>query len=221
MIDQTKRVEAACWGLTLGQFGLAFAIHQLGPEHPLPMHFDLQGQVDRWGDKSELVGIVLTVAIISGLTSILRSIWARNRESSVRWGLLLSQLAVAWIMSLIALLAACLTWGWVDEPGPKFAMAVISSAIALIGAALGKVSPNAMVGVRTPWTYSSRLAWDKSNRLAGRLFFWGGLVGLVAIPFAPQPDGFRAMILGVLAIAGLTVFESWRVWRNDPQRQPL
>jgi len=219
MKHQPDRIEAASWFLTLGQFGLAFAVSRFGPNHPIPMHFNVQGQVDRWGDRSEAARIVLALAVIGGVISGFRWFMTRGREPSVQRGQLMSQFVVVWVLSLIALLQACLTWGWVAEPGPKFGMVVISSLIAFIGAALGKIGPNALVGVRTPWAFSSRLAWDKSNRLAGRLFFWGGLVGLIATPLAPQPDGFRAMIFGVLVVAGLAVFESWRVWRTDPHRQ--
>jgi uncharacterized membrane protein len=218
MEHRPSRLDVASWFLTLGQFGLAFAISHYGPRHPLPMHFDAQGQVDRWGDRSEPARIVLALAVICALLAIFRRQAMLRREPSVQRGLLFTQFAVVWILSLIALLAACLTWGWVDQPGPKFGMVVISSAITVIGAVLGKTSPNALIGVRTPWTFASRLAWDKANRLAGRLFFWGGLAGMIATPIAPQPAGFRAMTFGVLAVAALSVFESWRVWRTDPHR---
>lgn len=81
------------------------------------------------------------------------------------------------------------------------------------------MGPNALVGVRTPWTYASRLAWDKANRLAGRLFFWFGLLGFAAAPLVPQPAGMRAVVVATIAIAALAVFESWRVWRDDPERR--
>jgi uncharacterized membrane protein len=32
---------------------------------------------------------------------------------------------------------------------------------------MGKIRPNWFVGVRTPWTLSSKLSWDKTHRLAG------------------------------------------------------
>ena len=63
--------------------------------------------------------------------------------------------------------------------------------------------------------------FDRSNRLAGRLFFWIGLAGLAAAPFAPQPLGVYALIGAILIAAALSVLESWRVWRDDPERQPF
>jgi uncharacterized membrane protein len=90
-----------------------------------------------------------------------------------------------------------------------------------VGAFLGRVGPNVAVGVRTPWTFKSRLAWEKSNRLAGRLFSLLGLIGIVAAPFAPQPAGMMTLIGGVSVAALWSVLESWRVWRADPDRQPF
>lgn len=218
MSDRANGLDAASWILTLGQFGLAGALAVFGPTHPLPMHFNIEGQVDRWGDRTEMAFWVLVLAVISAVITVVRWTAVRKREASSGRGLALAQFAGLLVLTMIALLNASLTWSWVDHPGPRFGMALVSGILTLMGAMLGKTIPNALIGVRTPWTFGSRLAWDKANRLAGRLYFWGGLAGLVAAPFAPQPDGFRALIFGVLAIAGIAVFESWRVWLTDPDR---
>ena len=100
-------------------------------------------------------------------------------------------------------------------------MGGISLLFLAIGAFLGRVGPNVAVGVRTPWTFKSKLAWERSNRLAGRLLFLLGLAGLIATPFAPQPAGTTVLIAGVILAALWSVIESWRVWRADPDRQPF
>ena len=100
-------------------------------------------------------------------------------------------------------------------------MAFLSLIFLIMGALLGRVSPNPFIGVKTPWAYKSRLAWDRSNRLAGRLMFWLGAAGLIASPFALQPLGLIVLITGVLIATAWSVFESWRVWRADPDRQPF
>jgi len=217
MDGQNSRGDAVSWILTLGQFCLAGAIALFGPTHPLPMHFGFDGEVNRWGDRTEMAGLVLVLAVISAVATV----FARRPEPDARRqrDRRYSQQAVVWVLALIALLQACLTWGWFDQPGPRFGMVTISAVLAFVGALLGKTSPNAMIGVRTPWTYGSRLAWEKANRLAGRLYFWCGLAGGLAAPFAPQPEGLRAVTFVALAIAAISAFESWRVWRTDPDRQ--
>ena len=49
----------------------------------------------------------------------------------------------------------------------------------VIGNVLGKVRSNFMFGVRTPWTLSSDLSWNKTHRLVGRLFVLLGLAIVV------------------------------------------
>lgn len=206
----------------VGLLSLAIWIAVAGPEGPLPMHFDASGQVDRWGDRTQLAlligGLGLLAAVISGLTGLAV---ARAEDPARRRGLISSQAVGLVAVVGVALMAAALGLNGAGDLQPALPMALISLLLAAIGAAAGRIGPNPVIGVRTPWSYKSRRAWDRSNRLMGRLFFWIGLAGLAAAPFAPQPLGLTALIVALLAAAALAVFESWRVWRDDPDRQPF
>ena len=46
---------------------------------------------------------------------------------------------------------------------------------AVIGNLLGKVTRNFFVGIRTPWTLASEEVWNRTHRLAGKLFVVAGL----------------------------------------------
>lgn len=208
-----------------GLAALAIGIQVAGPTIPLPMHFDIHGQPDRWGDRSELAGVIAFMAVMAAITAGPMSWYAkRTPEAARRRGLEIGQM-----VSLLAIVGTSAFMVWMilgrgaAQPGVSMAMtaALMSLLFAVMGAFMGRIAPNPVIGVRTPWNYKSRLAWDRSNRLAGRLFFWLGLVGLITAPFAPQPLGFSLLIAGVLIAAGWSVFESWRVWRADPDRQPF
>jgi len=199
---------------------LAFAIWRFGEAGPLPMHYGLSGQVNRWGDRAELALTELGMALTLGVLYALLPALAQPRAATstlaravpvARWLLLAASLCTSLIM-------AATGFGLVSgghSPLPMLA-AFVSLLLLAIGAWLGKVEPNPFVGVRTYWSLRSRLAWDKSNRLMGRIAFWAGVIGLVSFPFAPQPLGMERILgaLGVGAIAA--IFESWRVWRSDP-----
>lgn len=217
--------------LTVAIFGLqtAFAVHVglEGPTAPiLPLHWNSAFEADRWGTGPEfaafLGGMALIGLIVSGGLG-LGALRARaegdpSRARSLRLG---QGMALS-IFTILGLLTAAQTLR--DLPPDETAdlsMAGLSLIILAMGAVLGRVHPNPLVGVRTPWTYKSRLAWDRANRLAGRLFFMLGLGGLMAAPLTPQPTGALAMIGLVLSVAVLSVIESWRVWRDDPDRQPF
>jgi uncharacterized membrane protein len=90
---------------------------------------------------------------------------------------------------------------------------------AAIGNYLGKARRNWAVGVRTPWSLSSDYAWDKSNRLAGRLLVITGLLTLAAVAFQGTRAGVIVLIAGVLSIAVIATTASYFYWRTDAERE--
>ena len=199
-----------------------------GPPGPLPMHFDVNGRPDRWGDRRELAGLIGFLALVLAATAGGMGYYAAKAEDPARRrGLRIGQLislfaigAVAPVMTWQILSAAGQSLG-TAAAGLVWPMALVGLICLVVGALLGRVPPNVAVGVRTPWSLKSRLAWDRSNRLAGRLMFWIGLASLVAAPVAPQPAGLWTSITALLLAAVWSVVESWRVWRSDPNRQPF
>ena len=195
-----------------------------GPTGPIAMHFDIQGRPNRWGDRQELAGTLALMSGLLGATAGGMSWFAVRAEDlarrrSLRVGQLVSVLSIAVVSAILAgtILGSpqdgAATTGW--------ATAGLGLLLLVIGAFLGRVGPNPVIGVRTPWNFKSRLAWDRSNRLAGRLFFWLGLVGILVGPFAPPAVGMTGLVVAILVAAAWSAFESWRVWRTDPDRQPF
>ncbi|NYZ79831.1 SdpI family protein [Candidatus Micrarchaeota archaeon] len=56
---------------------------------------------------------------------------------------------------------------------------------------------NWFIGLKTPWTMSSDVVWEKSNKLAGRLFKACGIVSLLSLLIVPK---YTLMIIIVMAI---------------------
>ena len=215
-------IDRATFGVSLLIVIAGVVIFLAGPAEVMPYHYGADGQADAWAGREAIgAGIVvlglLTGLFAGGMGAAARRAGDRARARSLRFGQLLV---------LVTFLGATLFAGAVSLSGlvslnAALPMAGLSTLFLLIGAVLGRVGPNPIAGVRTPWSYKSRLAWDRSNRLAGRLFFLIGLAGLVASPFAPQPLGPQILIGAVLAAAVWSAVESWRVWRTDPDRQPF
>ena len=196
-----------------------------GPETPIPVHFDAAGQANRYGSRYELAATLAGLALLNLLVGWMTGRQAESVADPVRRkGLQRGQWLSILIMGAVAVFVAWASLGPAAASGvspPGGAMAFLGFIFLITGAALGRVSPNPFIGVKTPWAYKSRLAWDRSNRLAGRLMFWLGAAGLIASPFAPQPAGMITLLAAVLIAAVWSGFESWRVWRTDPDRQPF
>lgn len=213
-------VATVVLGLMVGALGVwtIFA----GPTELLPIHWNASGQVDDWGSRERvggaLVGLALLTLMLGGGMALAAG---RADDPARRRALRYAQLVVVLTLPLVSLLIASASLSGVTDISGALPVALISLVILLIGAFLGRIGANPFIGVRTPWAFKSRLAWERSNRLAGRLFFVIGLAGLLTAPFAPQPLGLYALLTAIGVAAVWSVVESWRVWRTDPDRQPF
>lgn len=221
--------------LTVAVFTLqgAFALHVglNGPTTPIPVHFGPDLQPDRWSDRTELALTLGGIALLGLILCVGLGLGAMRAQStgdqSQRRSLRIGQGIGLFTLTIVGVLIAwaSLVQTSLGQTGLDARGGVLMGGLSLVflgvGAFIGRVSPNPFVGVRTPWAFKSRLAWDRSNRLAGRLLFLIGLCGLIAAPVAPQPFGVIALTVGIIAVSLIAVFESWRVWRTDPDRQPF
>lgn len=218
----TPALDAATVGLALIVGGLGVWTILAGPTELLPVHYNASGQADGWGTREQLGGLLIGLAVLTLLLGGGMGVAARRADDPARArALRYAQLVVVLSLPLVSLLIASASLSGLTDIAGALPVALISLVLLLIGAFLGRVGPNPFVGVRTPWAFKSRLAWDRSNRLAGRLFFVIGLAGLLTAPFAPRPLNLYVLLTAIVLAAVWSVVESWRVWRTDPDRQPF
>ncbi len=89
----------------------------------------------------------------------------------------------------------------------------------ILGNFMGKIRPNWFIGVRTPWTLSSKMSWNKTHRLAGWLFILMALLMLAAGLIRTNWMLITMLTVDVLCIAWMIVY-SYLVYRRDPDRIP-
>jgi len=219
-------IDAAAVGLLAIQAAVAVCVYSLGPTGPIATHFDFHGRPNGWGDRTELaIGIAVLGAVSLLINLMLRQgvftggLGNSRRTNAVARGLIVGLTAL--LTALIASLAFA-HGGGLGEQRLPLTLAMLMFVV--VGAFVGKAAPNAFIGVRVYWTLRSRLAWDKANRLLGRIFFFGGLIGVLAMPFVDlDHDIVLVMAWLLIVVVGgglLAIIESWRVWRTDPERTP-
>lgn len=202
----------------------AWAFNAVTPDARFPVHFGLDGQPDRWGDPAEaffaMVGIGVLVTAIFAVLPLLDPRGSNLRRSS---GFYLT----AWMATLcfLALLHGAMTLsalGYIDLGSDMIirgSACAVSLLLMVIGNVMGKSRPNWFAGVRTPWTLSSDITWEKTNRLGGRLFVVVGLIGAAAAWFLPAAFALPGVLGGVVAASVIAVAYSWMVWRTAPDRR--
>jgi len=91
--------------------------------------------------------------------------------------------------------------------------------LVLMGNFLPRVRPNYFAGIRTPWTLASETVWRRTNRLAGKMLFFGGLLCALLV-FAPGDlfmVSLAAVALGAIAVSFLASYVWWRQEQQGPR----
>jgi uncharacterized membrane protein len=213
------RTEWPYWVLLAAMLALAVWSWPNAPDR-IPVHWGVSGQVDRYGGKFEgLLAIpLLAVGIYLAMRFLPRIDPGRaNYESFagayaiIRFGVLV---VMAGAYGLIQL--------WIHGRRVDIGVwvpALVGALFVVIGNLLGKVRPNWFVGIRTPWTLSSKVAWTRTHRAGGWLFV--GL-GAVLVAFAATQAPWLIwldLVGGAAGILGLVAY-SYVLWRGDPDKTP-
>lgn len=102
------------------------------------------------------------------------------------YDLLLTVVAV-FLTGLQLVLLASLA-GWMNLAG-RLPVILLGMALLVAGNALPRLRPNAVLGIRLPWTCGDETVWYRTHRLAGYLIMGYGILVLAAGSFIPRQAG--------------------------------
>ena len=188
----------------------------------VPIHWGLDGEANGFGSRVELA--LLAPALLALLWALLAGLDridpiasrpldpdAPPAERGAFASLTLSLMALGAIAH-VGLLLQLAGLARLQAFGALFGPLIL----VVIGNFLPRVRPNYFAGMRTPWTLASATVWRRTNRLAGKLFFWGGLA-CAGRAFAPGRISGMAL-LGVALVASLAPVVASYVWWREEQR---
>jgi uncharacterized membrane protein len=197
----------------------AWAWTQVPAGAQVPIHWNAAGQPDDYGNK--FVGIFLMPLVSIGVVGIFTLVRYVDplRANIVRSGKAFHATALGVLFFMLALhVATMLNVAGYDFNVGYVAAPAVGLMFIILGNYMGKIRRNYMFGVRTPWTLASELSWNKTHRLAGKLFVATG--GIVLLTTLLNPVwAFYAMMGGIGVTLALTMIYSYRVWKNDPTVQ--
>ena len=214
------RVEAPQIAILVLMFAAAVITWPTAPDR-IPVHWNVVGQVDRYGGKIE--GL-LAVPLVAAATYLLLRFLPRvdpGKANYAAFSTTYTVMRVATLLVLGAIYAVIHMWIRGREVSVNTVVPVLVGGLfVLIGALMGKLRPNWFVGIRTPWTLSSKNAWVRTHRAGGWLFIAHGLMLMLVMPFANPQRAFLVLVVGVSVIAGWSMIYSYMVWKNDPDKVP-
>lgn len=189
----------------------------------VPMHFGIDGKPDRYGNKQELLIMVLALsalALIMGL--ILRNVYridpkkyaADNKER-------LRRISVVFIVFMTAL--NCYIIYHITHGNSRFDSNLIMGGVGILFAVIGNylpnLKPNYFAGLRFPWTLENADNWRRTHALAGKMWFAGGLFLAVTCIFLPPVPAFVLFFITMLILVVIPAVYSWKIFRQQKKEQ--
>lgn len=200
-------------------FALGAASWSGAPDR-IPMHWNLAGHPDRYGGRFE--GLFAIPLLALGIYLLMR-FFPRIDPGRANYDAFAHAYATV-RLAVLTLMAALYGLIQLAIRGHEVRMSaavplLVGGLFVVIGNVMGKLRPNWFIGIRTPWTLSSKLAWTRTHRVGGRLFI---VLGLLFMGFAVTQSPWLLWALAVAGgggVVGLVAY-SYVLWRRDPDKTP-
>jgi uncharacterized membrane protein len=176
---------------------LAYIWNQL-PEK-VPMHWNIKGEIDRYGEKIELLLIpILLPLLVYIIFLVIPKIDPKNKLNKM--GNKLQNIKVL-LTIFMAVLALFIIYSAKNQSftNPNYIILGMGVLFIVLGNYFKTIKPNYFLGIRTPWTLESETVWKETHKLAGKMWFVGGSV----IVFASLVLEKEPNLIAFLTVTGI------------------
>ncbi len=210
------------YGWMIGLALLSFAVFGLflsvAPEQ-IPVHYDMYGNIDRWGSKYEYLLMpgssmmmclfMLTIAHLEG-----KGGRAANETVLLISGIWVQLLFNAlWIFFMYkAVQGTDLSVGAIGE---KLILLLVMASLIPLGNIMPKAQRNAIFGLRTKWSMADDVCWQKSQRFGGFLMAGVGISGVILVSILPDVWGAYAVMILIVLMIPAAILGSYRIWKKQ------
>lgn len=201
------------WIIILLPFAYLAYIYPQLPES-VPLHWNAQGEIDRYGSKRELWMLPFMLPLLVYFIFLLvPHIDPKKKLHQMEIKLDRLKFWLTLIMSLLTMVIIHMV-----HNREKAKISLIFGVVGLLFAVLGNyfktIKPNYFIGIRTPWTLENETVWHETHRFAGTYWFIGGLV-MVLSSFLFKPQANLYITLGITAILIVApTYYSYRKFRE-------
>ncbi len=163
----------------------------------VPIHFELNGDPNDYGSK--LIYVFLPLGIYF-LMLILPMIDPRKSNYEI-FSLTYYKLRIV-LGLFFGLIDTVIIYNVLhgSEKLGLFVPIFVFLLLTLLGNYMGNVRQNYFIGIKVPWTLNNAEVWTRTHRMAGRLWFWGGIAGVFALIIFKDPFFVLLPILGILIL---------------------
>jgi len=180
----------------------------------VPMHWNINGDVDRYGDKLELLLIpILLPLLVYIIFLIIPKIDPKNKINKMGSKYESIKMLLTTFMSILSLYIIYSAHNQSIE-NPNNILIFIGILIIIFGNYFKTIKANYFIGIRTPWTLENETVWKKTHKLGGKMWFIGGFIIVISslILDKEQNFSFFMIIAGIITI--IPIIYSYITFKN-------
>ena len=153
---------------------LAYIWNQLPQK--VPVHWNAKGDIDRYGDKAELILIPLLLPFLAYIIFlVVPKIDPKKKLNKMGNKLQSLKTLVTTFMSILSLFILYSSKNQSFD-NSNYLFILIGILYIILGNYFKIIKPNYFIGIRTPWTLESESVWKQTHKLGGKLWFIGGII---------------------------------------------
>ncbi|MFN0201199.1 MAG: SdpI family protein [Bacteroidia bacterium] len=198
---------------------LAFVWAEL-PE-VVPVHYNIEGKVDRMGSK---LGLAFPIVLLSfGVYALLKFIPLldpRQKSEFLENDKFINfRFLLQICMSLLAMGILYQTLNVEFQFITTFIPVLLFGLFAILGNFMTTVRSNYFIGIRTPWTLENETVWKKTHDLGGKLWLYGGIIGMLLSLILPSNLSAFFMIALLCIMSIIPIVYSYFIYRKEVQHK--
>jgi len=220
-INYSFKTEIWPFLMLLSAVVLSFWAYPLLPD-TVVSHWDFSGQANGWSSREFHCLFFPTLIFFIYFVLSLSPKFDPNSERYQEFANYFLIIRDAVILVLLVVFAAA-TFSNLGYPVniAGVAAGAIGLLMIVIGNYLGKLKRNFFIGIKTAWTLSSENVWNKTHRLASRLFIIWGL-GLIVAPWVGSILGFIILFGGIILVfISPAIYSYWLFDKEKKEKDNL
>ena len=192
---------------------LAYVWNQL-PEK-VPMHWNLKGEIDRYGDKIELLLIPFLLPFLVYIIFLaIPKIDPKNKLNKMGNKLQTLKVLITTLMSVLALFIIYTAKNQ-SFANPSYLVLIIGILYIIFGNYFKTIKANYFIGIRTPWTLESETVWKETHKLGGKIWFVGGIIVVLASLILDQHSNFTIFLIVTSIISIIPIAYSYILFNKE------
>jgi len=181
------------------------------------VHFNIDGQADRMGNKSEVAtGVCILSAMSAGIYLLMKYLPKIDPKRNAKTSPSVFKKVGHAIVLLMSCIGIAITYSAVAGKFTfdKWMLPAMGLFFAYMGNVMYNIKPNYFAGIRTPWALEDEGNWKETHRLASKLWFAGGIVITIGTLFLPNKIGLIYFMSIVAFITIIPFAYSYHYYKN-------